>query len=585
MIIYTPNSPQGRKIAPDFTTVCKASGIAAVALGTVLSSVSHAKPTINGNLVSWPDNGWYQVQSATTYETICEGGRSCLVSPGKYIVINHTSKERFTDVVVGAVEVSGDIQIQENVISWPDDGWYQVQRASDYTTICEGKRSCSVDPGTYIVINHTTGMRYENVVVGDAEQASDITVSGDTISWPDDGWYQVQRASDYTSVCNGTDSCTVAAGTYVVINHTTGKRYEDILVGENAPVVDNTPLLISEATWENVLAEVVTLINAAPLDDLDDEARTLGAAISVAMQASGMLPINGLTYLGDNQREDGQFFYHFQCDAGGDLHALDTSNGGFAVSPVHLIADDCKVDDTVFDGEYQYTSSGREGSGTTIFNDLSVSLNEATTSLQGIRRITQDRISFAYSREWMETQLDLPVDGGKLTVKDYAMNSSKRTGRSDPANYYVLQSDGSRVVASKQESNASLMGEFVVSAPWTKGSTLDVRVDLRYNGDYVIGGGELEGSGETVAASLSSDNPAATVQLTLNAENDNAMANWNQGSITIEASDGSSLTLTPDTGDFTSYKVQVNSADGPVVGHWTNATRIHCVGPFAGCNP
>ncbi len=56
------------------------------------------------------------------------------------------------------------------------------------------------------------------------------TVKGNTISWPADGWYQVQRTEDYVSVCEGGSTCTVDAGNYHVINHSTSQRYEHIVV-------------------------------------------------------------------------------------------------------------------------------------------------------------------------------------------------------------------------------------------------------------------------------------------------------------------------------------------------------------------
>lgn len=65
-------------------------------------------------------------------------------------------------------------------------------------------------------------------------------VTGNTISWPDDGWYQVQSASDYASVCEGGTSCEVADGLYIVINHNTGERFENITVPEG-PVREPPP--------------------------------------------------------------------------------------------------------------------------------------------------------------------------------------------------------------------------------------------------------------------------------------------------------------------------------------------------------
>lgn len=47
-----------------------------------------------------------------------------------------------------------------------------------------------------------------------------VTVSGRTISWPDDGWYQVQVRDSNESICEGGSNCTVpSAGDYRVINH------------------------------------------------------------------------------------------------------------------------------------------------------------------------------------------------------------------------------------------------------------------------------------------------------------------------------------------------------------------------------
>lgn len=60
---------------------------------------------------------------------------------------------------------TGGITVVGSTISWPDDGWYQVQTEDGSSNICEGGRSCIVNTnGTFIVINHTTGTR-SNVVV------------------------------------------------------------------------------------------------------------------------------------------------------------------------------------------------------------------------------------------------------------------------------------------------------------------------------------------------------------------------------------------------------------------------------------
>ena len=235
--------------------------------GTTTISNAPSGPTtsgstisISGNTLSWPNDGWYQVLSADNFAAVCNGGTSCQVQPGRYIVINHSTSQRFENIVVaGNTSVptspqqanngssnqgsSSTVVVNDRTISWPDDGWYQVLDASNFSEACAGGTSCSVSDGTYIVINHTTGQRFENIRVpalgnanaggssGGASGSSPVTVNGTTLSWPDDGWYQVQSLPDYNSVCNGGRSCNVGPGTYVVINHSTGQRYENIRVG------------------------------------------------------------------------------------------------------------------------------------------------------------------------------------------------------------------------------------------------------------------------------------------------------------------------------------------------------------------
>ena len=136
--------------------------------------------------------------------------------------------------------------VSGNILTWPADGWYQVQRADTFETVCEGSVSetssstggpCTIDANFHIVINHSTGERFNNIRANSAPAStpvgsvSTVTISGSTISWPDDGWYQVQNSDTFVTVCEGGRSCDVAAGNYVIINHTTGQRFEDRRVG------------------------------------------------------------------------------------------------------------------------------------------------------------------------------------------------------------------------------------------------------------------------------------------------------------------------------------------------------------------
>lgn len=252
-----------------------------VLLGILFSCASYASPLVTGNTISWPDDGWYQVQASDTFLNVCEGGRSCEVAPGRYIVINHSSGERWNEINVDAAgsNTNGTAiespEVNGSTISWPDNGWYQVQSASSFQTVCEGGNSCSPGPGGYIVINHTSGERWENINIGgvsvDTPQPNGntsnngLTIDGDRISWPDDGWYQVQNSNDFSTICEGGRSCEVPAGTYVVINHSSGQRFNDVVIGAgtaagsnppeatgNAPFVNGTTLILPSTGWYQV---------------------------------------------------------------------------------------------------------------------------------------------------------------------------------------------------------------------------------------------------------------------------------------------------------------------------------------------
>ena len=99
--------------------VIKGLAMASFAAASLASPVIvSAAPTVTGNEISWPSDGWYEVQKTKTYESICGGGTSCTVEPGPYIVINHTTGERWNPVLVGddvaSQPVAGVVQVVDD---------------------------------------------------------------------------------------------------------------------------------------------------------------------------------------------------------------------------------------------------------------------------------------------------------------------------------------------------------------------------------------------------------------------------------------------------------------------------------------
>jgi len=75
--------------------------------------------------------------------------------------------------------VSAMLSVVGNEITWSEDGWYQVQRMDTFESVCESGSFCVVDDGTYIVINHTTGQRFENIIVSGDSLLDDVSVVSD----------------------------------------------------------------------------------------------------------------------------------------------------------------------------------------------------------------------------------------------------------------------------------------------------------------------------------------------------------------------------------------------------------------------
>ena len=257
--------------------------MAHAAITTILLSAAtaaFAQPSVNGNEISWPDDGWYQVQRSDTYESICNGGSTCTVPAGRYTVINHSTGVRFKVDVIDSADpddtpidnsatrtFDGVVTVSGNTLSWPDDGWYQVQDTADNSEACAGGLQCQVAPGgTYRVINHSTGQRIGPIVIGQAIKPPSgpqpaYSVEGNQLTWHFPGWHQLQDAVTYQSICEGPlgTVCIVSPGIYKLINHTAEIRYPDIEILDDSPenvYLDASPVNLTGVAYTDSEAEI-----------------------------------------------------------------------------------------------------------------------------------------------------------------------------------------------------------------------------------------------------------------------------------------------------------------------------------------
>ncbi len=560
---------------------------------TTLSTPAYSMPEVEGNTISWPDDGWYQVQLASDFTSVCEGGLSCDVANGEYIVINHTTGERFPGIIVSETETSSEIPdgntnagtptLDGNTISFSNRDWYQVQRADNFMSLCEGSDPCSVTAGTYIVINHTSGQRFTFEV----EDSTAITVAENTISWPDNGWYQVQDANNFQSICEGTTNCLVDAGTYIVINHTTGLRTEITVAASAEPEEPETQQpLINENSWLDILAEVVNVINGQPLEAIDQNIRDNHFELE-----NSQLP--GEFVVTDRQPLDAtnEFLLALDCLLGGSAAVQYTRD---VTIETDWNYENCQLSNQTANGRHFFSNQGsREGASLTLYENFTIRphidvpelFNEFSLELNGSRTTSADRIQFAQSRNWIDTNLNFAEFGIAIEITGYNMMSGKRTGpsqRTSINSVFIKQPDGSFEEARLIENNATLTGNFVIQAPWTVGQTVSVSVELSYDGDYVEGGGLFENSGQTVTALLGPRDDAFSVTLEMTPQPDNALARWNTGRLSITANDGSSLELDAATGSLDTFSVSINNEEA-ISWPWTPEVTPVCLGPFEAC--
>jgi len=178
--------------------------------------------------------------------------------------------------------------ITGNTLLFDNDDYYQIQNAETFATVCENIRSCTVEPGTYIVINHTKDERFENIVIGGSTEK--ISVSGNTISWPDDGWYQVQDAITFENVCNGGRSCEVSPGNYVVINHSEGERFENIRVEPSASNIEFIEFISGDLAFtEDLTFNQPRFQIVSSNEELNN--LYFGALVDTSCEACGFVPL------------------------------------------------------------------------------------------------------------------------------------------------------------------------------------------------------------------------------------------------------------------------------------------------------
>ncbi len=526
--------------------------------GLLLPVTVIANPSVSGNRISWLDDGWYQVQVAGTDTELCAGTRFCDVPDGNYVVINHTSGERFERIAVGDDLGAGShpvspVTVTGFRINWPDDGWYQVQDAVTYESVCNGTTYCEVPTGIYNVINHTKGIRYESIsVTGTTTEDNTVIVEGNRLSWPDNGWYQVQNAETFEELCGGGTSCMVPDGSYIVINHSNGQRFEDIVVPDTHGTTDAPQLTAANA--RSVWKQIVAVINERKINAhfglLADELNFQNKQFFLSNTVDDIVfsesinvdpPFRFETDFGSNEFVDVSRSSVYTCAAGGGIQSYNPAeiNGGA------VIFQQCVIGAATYNGSVGLRNIFRGAISRQPFSHFERRAGDVFTSVTGEAFGGNQSFVVTNRRDGWRS-LDFQYND-TLRLDDYSIERITVDSEFDNGNHGGVFVDGEFLSVNRYNRQNRIVGSFSVSAPWTGGFVWFVDVGLGFADDVLLISGQPN-------REFSTRDPVKAFE-------------WESGSVVITANDGSRMNARPTGNSANAFTLTVDNGEtiGPIV--------------------
>lgn len=375
--------------------------------------------------------------------------------------------------------------------------------------------------------------------------SSSITVDGDRISWPNDGWYQVQDSLNYEEQCNGTRYCGVAPGNYVVINHSTGVR-TSIVVGGSRDIGGD---FINAGNALDIWESVVDVINGESLQNaffehVQNELNFRGP------ENRGLGGIPGITFSETRSIEPPYLFMESseRVDDVSDQRIYTCESGGsvFQYSSQQFTGFDNVFERCALGGnEYRGTAGAR----------MLIRGEIARFPYSDFQRIASDgrvqtidgeyysgNASFAIidiQNGWRN--LSFADTSNELNLHNYNIDRTVFNGRLFMGETATV--NGVEIRVDSYDVRETLQGSFSVNAPFTQEHTLQVSIDLAY-------ADRVREAREDAALDFPGRDPQSPFE-------------WQSGSVNISASDGSSMTVLPIEGNGFQIQLDTGESLGP----------------------
>ena len=345
----------------------------------------------------------------------------------------------------------------------------------------------------------------------------------------------------------------------------------------------------------SVLREVVAATNLTALRADAERVDALASAL-LAEAASDGLGARGLTFVSDEPFADG-VRERYGCDAGGAM-VLSVYREDRPGRYVDLEFDDCALGADRYDGGYSTSSFNFERRDDAFEAFTATFADGSGFSIDGDRRITESRGFDIASDAWTDTDYVHRDAGGAESIQsglDLAADILVARGFDGPEGYVTL-ADGSSAYVVPQRERGSVTASYELTDPSIAAGPLGVTSTLAFDGDhYRFVDEDPDGRGDVVVPGfpvsdlgsplvLEGAGGAADVSIEPSAEVPAGAEQWNAGTLSVTADDGSQVVMSPSADDPSMVEIRVDGSDEPILRDWSDGFQVRCPASFGGCS-
>lgn len=357
--------------------------------------------------------------------------------------------------------------------------------------------------------------------------------------------------------------------------------------------IPGTELSIRSDNYLHILRTAVEATNTTSLFDDAESIRELAEELRSEHYLNA-LPEKGLTLTSEVSFEasDDSINVHYSCDAGGSM-VLSLSNLFRKMS-----FDDCFVGLDQYDGDFSsYVHQPNELS--MNFNLFSVKRADGSSfSIDGRYGHARTRVGVNNSTLWNETDY-VKKDASGIEFKQLGLNLSSGVKRDirdlDRVAGYVTLPDGTVGLAAPFYDNASIVAEFDLYANFPEPAMVKVSSDMFFDGDYFrwvnipsapdteLPTYPVSDLGNPLMANTTGSAGGASILLDTRPQVPVGSEQWNTGSLTVTAEDGSQVVMSPTLESTETIDVRLIGASDLLTHSWSDGLQIKCPIPITGC--